>query len=266
MSSVCPNCGTARAGRYCSACGQKDVPLTPTIGYFLHELTHELLHVDGKIFRSVRFLVTRPGFLTREILAGRRASYVSPIRLYLVFSIFAFAAGALGVFGDGGVRITYTPEPGEIVSPEDIEARTAEIASNVNAAMKAWLPRAMFVLVPLFAALVMLFRRGSRRTYPQHLYFALHVHAAWLFANGVSSLLDTVTRALPYVASAVGSLTFIYALMYFVVAFHRIYATTVWGTLWRTALIGSIYFVVLMLAMASIVVPFIFDIGGDQAS
>jgi len=242
------------------------VPLNPTLGYFLHELTQELLNVDGKIFRSVRFLVTRPGFLTREILAGRRASYVSPIRLYLIFSLFAFAVGAFGVFGDGGVRITYTPEPGEIVSPEDIEARTAETASNLAAAIRTWLPRAMFVLVPLFAALVMLFRRGSGRTYPQHLYFALHVHAAWLFANGVSSLLDTVTRALPYVASAVGSLTFIYALVYFVVAFHRIYATTVWGALWRTALIGSIYFICLGLALASILVPFVFGLIGDQAS
>ena len=31
-----------------------------------------------EIFRSVRLLLTRPGFLTQEQFAGRRASYVSP--------------------------------------------------------------------------------------------------------------------------------------------------------------------------------------------
>ncbi len=94
--AACPNCGNRRVGRYCSICGQKASPLAPTLGYFMHELTHEVLHVDGKIFRSLRLLLTRPGFLTREIFAGRRASYISPIRLYLTPSILAYALGAFG--------------------------------------------------------------------------------------------------------------------------------------------------------------------------
>ena len=96
-ASACTNCGAALAGSYCSSCGQKAAPLAPTLGYFVHELTHELLHVDGKIFRSLRLLLTRPGFLTRELFAGRRASYVTPIRLYLIASILSFAmSGLLG--------------------------------------------------------------------------------------------------------------------------------------------------------------------------
>ena len=56
---------------------------------------HELLHVDGKIFRSVRLLLMRPGLLTHEYFRGRRARYISPIRLYLIFSVAFFAAAAL---------------------------------------------------------------------------------------------------------------------------------------------------------------------------
>ena len=62
--SLCPNCGAMRSGAYCAACGQKAAPLNPTIADFLHDLTHELLHVDGKIFRSVRLLLTRPATRT----------------------------------------------------------------------------------------------------------------------------------------------------------------------------------------------------------
>ena len=257
-ASACLNCGTPLAGAYCSACGQKVTPLAPTLGYFLHELTHELLHVDGKIVRSVRLLLTKPGFLTREILAGRRASYVSPIRLYLVFSVVALAVGALGVVDASDVRVTYTPDPGEVLTPE-IEARMAETSQAVDQALKVWVPRAMFVLVPLFAALVMLSRRSLGRTYPQHLYFAVHVHAVWLFANAVNTLLDAVPA--PYVGPVGGAIVSIYSVGYFLLAFHRVYETTVWGALWRAALIGSIYVLLLILTIFGIMAPFIFGFG-----
>ena len=59
----------------------------------------------------------------------------------------------------------------------------------------------MFVLVPLFAALVMLRRRSSGHTYPQHLYFALHVHAAVVLRDSPSSsLLQASLVRLRYVS------------------------------------------------------------------
>jgi hypothetical protein len=38
-------------GAFCAQCGQKAAPLNPSLGEFLHELFHELAHVDGKIFQ-----------------------------------------------------------------------------------------------------------------------------------------------------------------------------------------------------------------------
>ena len=90
----------------------------------MHELTHEILNVDGKIFRSLRLLLTRPGFLTREIFAGRRASYVSPLRLYLVASVLAFALPRSSA-ASRRANVTYTPDEGETISPEQLE-RVAE--------------------------------------------------------------------------------------------------------------------------------------------
>jgi hypothetical protein len=76
-STACANCGASLSGVYCATCGQKAAPLDPTVGDFLHDLVHEIAHVDGKIVRSVRLLLTKPGFLTREYVEGRRA----PLRL-----------------------------------------------------------------------------------------------------------------------------------------------------------------------------------------
>jgi hypothetical protein len=229
------------------------MPLRPTVHYFAHELTHELLHFDGKIFRSLRLLLTRPGFLTREIFAGRRASYISPIRLYLIASIVAFAIGAFGTFDQANLQ--YIPEAGDTAA--DIEqgrARIETAENTINAAVNVWLPRAMFVLVPLFAALVMLFRRQSGFTYPQHLYFALHVHAACFFANALDSLFEAV-GSLRFVAPVVDKATELYIVAYFFLAFWRVYETTVWGTLWRGLTIGFLYVAVLMAVFLAIAAP-----------
>jgi len=67
----CPNCGRPLDGAFCATCGQKVRSLNPTLHDLLLDLTHELLHVDGKIFQSVRLLLMRPGFLTREYFEGR---------------------------------------------------------------------------------------------------------------------------------------------------------------------------------------------------
>lgn len=249
---VCPNCGNRRTGRFCSTCGQRDVPIAPTLKFFLDELMNDVLNVDGKIFRSLRLLITRPGFLTSEIFLGRRASYESPLRLYLLMSILAFVFGA--TFGGfDAVNIQYTADPGEVVDPAIVE-RAAQTERTITEAVYVWLPRAMFVLVPLFAALVMLLRRGTGHTYPQHLYFALHVHAAWFFANALDSLSEPIR--VPYVATIVDIVTELYMVAYLPIAFWYTYRTTVPSAIWRSAIIALLYFLALMVTLIGIAAPF----------
>jgi hypothetical protein len=249
--AACLNCGGLRIGTYCTACGQKAMPAAPTLNYFLHEITHELLNADGRIFRSLRLLVARPGFLTREIFAGRRASYVSPIRLYLIASVLAF--GLRAFFGAYDyANFDYTSVPGEIADPAMVE-RAEEIERTINTAVGVWLPRAMFLLVPLFAALAMLFCRRGGHTYPQHLYFALHLHAVWFFVSAAAVLFGLL--ALPSVSIVVNVGLTLYFLSYYFVAFRRVYETTTWGTLWRTVAIGVMYLAVLIATVFAIAAP-----------
>jgi hypothetical protein len=248
----CPNCGASRTGHFCANCGQKAAPLAPTLGYLVHELTHEVLNVDGKIFRTLRLLFTRPGFLTREMFRGRRASYMAPIRVYLIASVLAVAMSTLfGRFGD--VNFEYTPSPGEIPDPAALE-RAAETERTIVTDLNVWLPRAMFVLVPLFAGLVMLMRRQSGHTYPQHLYFALHVHAAWFFANAADSLFEGLVPS-QSATTVVDIVAEVFMAGYLVIAFWRVYETTFWGALWRSLTIGALYLIALLITLIAIAAP-----------
>lgn len=87
---ACLNCGTALLGSHCHACGQA-AHAHKTLGAFLHDLLHGVFHFEGKIWRTIPALLFRPGKLTREYVDGRRASYVSPIALFLFCTFVTFA-------------------------------------------------------------------------------------------------------------------------------------------------------------------------------
>ena len=88
--TACLNCGATLVGTHCHHCGQ-EAHLHRTIGGFLHDLMHGILHLDGKIWRTLPMLVLKPGHLTREYIDGKRRSHVSPMSLFL-FSVFAMFA------------------------------------------------------------------------------------------------------------------------------------------------------------------------------
>lgn len=94
---ACLNCGTVLLGEHCHACGQQ-AHLHRTIGAFLHDLSHGVLHLDGKIWRTLPLLIFKPGELTRRYIEGERAKFVSPMALFL-FSVFLMFAvfQALGI-------------------------------------------------------------------------------------------------------------------------------------------------------------------------
>ncbi len=91
----CRNCGTPLSGEFCSQCGQRegrgDVHLREVAG----ELADDVLHWDSRLWRTLGPLLFRPGFLTAEFIAGRKARYVPAFRLYLIISFAMFLSLSL---------------------------------------------------------------------------------------------------------------------------------------------------------------------------
>ena len=251
--TACRNCGSPLDGRYCGACGQKVTHLNPTLHEFLHDLTHEVLHVDGKIFQSLRHLLLSPGRLTGDHFAGRRARWISPIRLYLIFSVVYFSVSAVSPPGDQ-VRVGAD-------SSEELKAlgfdSEREVQEEVNRATLKWAPRMMFVLVPLFASLLHLTWRRSGYNFPGHLYFAMHIHAVWFAAAAVL----VAARWIPVqaIASVVQAAAVVYGATYLVLAFRRVY-TAPWGrAIRRAAVVICSYWLAVIAATLIVVLPAIFS-------
>jgi hypothetical protein len=93
VDSTCANCGGAIDGNFCSVCGQRRLRADDlSLRHAWRHLVDQMLDVDGRIFRTLATLFKRPGQLTLDFLEGRRAKYIHPLRLFLVFSAIYFVA------------------------------------------------------------------------------------------------------------------------------------------------------------------------------
>ena len=116
-------------GKFCSACGQNTAPHTPTAGEFLHEFVGHYVALEGKLAKTLWLLFFKPGELTKQYLAGKRARYVLPLRLYLTASIIFFLL--VKVLGAGNlVKVQETPDKNakEAISQAQTELTKAGIA------------------------------------------------------------------------------------------------------------------------------------------
>ncbi|WP_250627198.1 DUF3667 domain-containing protein [Pinirhizobacter soli] len=89
LDKECLNCGANLHGRYCSDCGQSSDDHKRPILHLLREGLEGLVHLDGRLIRTLPLLFFRPGQLARDHMDGRRMRHVPPFRLFLV-SLFLF--------------------------------------------------------------------------------------------------------------------------------------------------------------------------------
>lgn len=80
-------------GPYCFECGQHSHESARSISALTHDAWHLATHIDGRFWQTLYILLFKPGKLTQEYFAERRARYLPPVRLYLVLSVLFFGFG-----------------------------------------------------------------------------------------------------------------------------------------------------------------------------
>ncbi|MGV3545890.1 MAG: DUF3667 domain-containing protein [Pedobacter sp.] len=97
MSSVklrkeknCLNCGHHVEETYCPHCGQENIELKEDAWHMITHAIADYFHFEHKFFGTIKPLLFKPGKLTVEYVAGKRASFLHPIKLYIFISIVFF--------------------------------------------------------------------------------------------------------------------------------------------------------------------------------
>ena len=86
----CLNCGAIVQGRYCHVCGQENVVPKETFWHMVTHFFYDITHFDSSFFTTIKDLLFKPGFLSKEYMKGRRASYLHPIKMYVFTSAIFF--------------------------------------------------------------------------------------------------------------------------------------------------------------------------------
>lgn len=86
----CLNCGHHVEEHYCSRCGQPNLELKENVWHFVTHSVAHYFHFDNKFFKTLIPLLTKPGQVTLDYLAGKRARYINPVNMYIFVSIVYF--------------------------------------------------------------------------------------------------------------------------------------------------------------------------------
>lgn len=126
----CLNCGAIVQGRFCHVCGQENIVPHETFWHMVKHFFYDITHFDSKFFDSLKYLVLRPGFLSKEYIAGKRNTYLNPIKMY----VFTSAVFFLIFFSVFSMEDNYTTidENGNDITKQ---ARNAKDSAELKAAM-----------------------------------------------------------------------------------------------------------------------------------
>jgi len=86
----CLNCGTTLEGKFCHNCGQENLQIKESFGHMMNHAISDYFHFDHQFFHTLKPLFFKPGYLTTEYMAGRRAQYLHPVKMYIFISVVYF--------------------------------------------------------------------------------------------------------------------------------------------------------------------------------
>ena len=262
---VCKNCGASLCGLYCSNCGQKDTVWPQSVFEFVGEIIEAFTHADSRLWRTLVLLLFVPGALPKQYQRGRRARYLPPLRLYLLISLSFFivlsmsrvdapivtyesSASASNEVGDpassglehlsgaaqdpGDCEVSYTGPLSTYLTAK-FEQACVQLQLDQGKALTesffANLPTGMFLLMPLFAATMLLFYWRPKRYFIEHLTLQISTHSALFF---FATLIEIVQWVSPQSShAALDGVMALYAGVYCYRSLLVYYAQSAWLTL-----------------------------------
>ena len=184
---TCPTCGREVATPFCEQCGEKRRdPRDLTLRGLVLLVYHSLSAVDGRVLRSFRELVARPGELSVAWVRGQRLARVGPLQLFFLANVAFFALQPLGdvrVFSSTLSSHMHEQDWSELARrlvPARLEAlgtTLAEFAPLFDRAAALHAKSFIALMIVPFALLLPLVFRRERRPFVGHVVFAIHLYA-----------------------------------------------------------------------------------------
>ncbi|HHL72538.1 MAG TPA: DUF3667 domain-containing protein [Bacteroidetes bacterium] len=235
----CVTCSAVLHGPYCCQCGEKVVnPEDYTVRRFLRELGAQIFNIDGRMLKSFRLLLSKPGFLTRAYLDGQRKPWLKPIQIFLISNIIYFFSQPLTHVSSFNTslnshlnRQVYSPIIQKVIKPESRDNFSA-YEKRFNALTKNFARSFIFMLIPLCAIMLYWADAGRKRYFFPYLVFSTHFLAFYLLV-AFSLLMVAITSIRPVLNEFSTISKFLYSEQGITVIFWGIFYAYMYAALQR---------------------------------
>lgn len=185
--------------RFCPQCGEERLrPNDLSMRDLLKQFVKNASSIDGKLVRSWRCLLTRPGQLTAAHIGGERRRYMSPLALFFIAN-----AVFVGVQSLTGMNILSSPLESHLYAQDwspFAQGLVGDRLAERGLTLVAYAPvfdrsaifnaKALIILMALaFAPLPAIVFRRRHRPAGAHIVFALHLYSFILVLLSVAVLL-----------------------------------------------------------------------------
>ncbi len=202
---TCKNCGNIFTGTYCNQCGEKHyTDHDKSIKHILEEAVHFLTHFEGKLFTSLKTIVTMPGKISLDYCHGIRKKYFPPTSLYLIFIVIllAFPTGkGLDHYPNAQDKSTITPYANKVMQAKmEQTGQTREHLGETYYHKAGKLSKILLLLLlPVNALVLLILYKDVKRPFFDHFIIATEI------ATVILVVFYYITPLLQILAMAIGT-------------------------------------------------------------
>lgn len=186
---VCKNCGHQFDGKFCNQCGEKIVAENEKqLSHLFAEAFHFITHLDSKFLKTVRLVLFRPGFVSKEYCEGKRKKYFKPVSLYLIvvviYLLFPLLQGmnlsfANHINNNRAFGITYS-RTWALKKMEKKNLTEKQLAQDFDKTSLKLSKLLLLVLLPLTALALALLFPGRKAYFFDHFILATELNTIFL--------------------------------------------------------------------------------------
>lgn len=279
--SHCKNCGEKLLGMYCHKCGQYALDINQSFLMYIKQFFENAYQFDGKAFQTLRYLFVRPGFLSKEFIAGKINSYVHPLKLYMCVSLVFFSFilvlyssdnytnELVGIVSDINSKVDSTEKQHLYAESDSLKIAVSDTLEQASDTTKnsSWkkkvkilyqntfaqtsqkLPFLLLALLPIFAFLLRSIFRKTHRAYMSSFVFSVHIHTVLLIVLALAiflHILTGVTSIYLYMLALFG--------IYLLLAIRGFYQNNWVKTILKTGIVSLLYLIISTIAISILLI------------
>lgn len=223
-TNICKNCNQTLQGKYCHNCGEKIVESRDfSIKNIMNEAVDGFTNVDSKFLRSFKYVLFKPGKLTKAYVEGIRKSFMKPIQILVIANVlFFFFLPKSDILRIPSAYYFSAEYRANALNEKSLETGISEqeLMQLYDSKSATYSKALVFIIIPFLALLFALIYIRKNYQFGKHVIFATHYFSFFLLFCVLLLLVPFVDGNSIFIQTSIILFNFLY-LFFAIKAFYE---------------------------------------------